>query len=91
MVQVLTWFLRQTSSDLQCVVDEQKRKAYVKGRKMKTKASKRDPLGHPFFQFWMSLAMLGCIWGGLRAKGVISKKLFEKGVSTESFLELSFH
>ena len=61
----------------------------VEGRKMNAKAPKR--LGHPFFQFWMSLAILGCVWGALRAKGVISENFFEKGSSTESFVELIFH
>ena len=58
---------------------------------MNTKAPKRDLLGHPFSQFWMSLAILGCIWGALRAKGVISKNLFEKGVSAELFWDFIFH
>ena len=63
----------------------------VKGQKMNAKAPKRDLLGHPLSQFWTSLAILGCVWGALRAKGVISENLFEKGVSTGSLLELLFH
>ena len=64
--------------------------ARVKGRKMNAKAPKRDLLGHPFSQFWMSLAILGCVWVALKAKGVISENLFEKGVSMESLLEFIF-
>ena len=63
----------------------------VKGRKMNAKAPKRDFLGHPLSQFWTSLAILGCVWGALRANGVISENLVEKGVSTESFWELIFY
>ena len=63
----------------------------VKGRKMNAKAPKRDLLGHPFSQFRTFLVTLGCISGALRAKGVISENLVEKGVSTELFLELIFH
>ena len=64
---------------------------HVKGRKLNTQALKKDSLVHPFSQFRTSFRIIGCVWGALRAKGVISENLFEKGVSTESLLELISH